>query len=192
MAKSTAKPKADLTPEDKDTAPTTSQSADEQQALDQLLAFDAETKPPVEFAPATPTSEPGVKKLLFPGDPRELQAHRLDRAPKNSKIVVTDVGAVLATPDGAEVTIADWQVKKESEDGKEQSVTVRGGTFSRGTTGRLPDGDTAHTLPIGSRVLKLGEQQFRATVPGEDGPVEFTGSRVNVLIAEITQHLQGK
>lgn len=160
------KPDVEVEGRDVNDVPSAVSAADAEQAFDALMDFDADTKPPLEFAPATPVSDPGKKVLVFRDSPRAKEAHRMDAAPTNSKVVLTEVGAVFASPEG---------------------------NNGRGITGRLADGDTAHTLPLGSRIVKLGPQRFRATIPQADvEPLEFTHERFNMLVAEMTHILHDR
>ena len=86
--------------------------------------------------------------------------HALDAAPVNSKLVKTDEGAFLATPD---------------------SVT------------RLPDGDPAHKLPEGAKILKRAADAYWSIQlsPAEDRPVLVTTTAMDAIAQFIPHFHEG-
>ena len=75
--------------------------ADQQQALDDVL-HDPEAAP-VALLPAVKRVDSRAR--LLPGDERCKYEHELDTAPRNSKIVRTERGAVIATPAGSKLLL---------------------------------------------------------------------------------------
>ena len=136
-------------------------SADEQQALDAMLDFDADTPAPPDFEPAPPEGFATAVRAqhLTKDDPRVKQAHALDTAPTNSKIVVTDRGAVLATPD----------VVKRLPDGDPAH--------------KLPRNVKIHKLGTGHFRASI------PTSDGPNETLE--GTRVNALIADVLSKVHG-
>lgn len=130
--------------------------ADEQQALDDMLHDPAAVAPTLR-----PVAERVDSKTpLRHDDERCAFAHDLDAAPRNSKIVRTDRGAVFATPDGSRL---------------------------------LTPFDPAQQLPRDVKIVKLGEGEFRASIPNEQGAFDYVnGATVIALIVDVLFQVHGE
>jgi hypothetical protein len=119
-------------------------AAEDAADLAEMAAVEATGEAPIPWvAPVEAAMEPVAAAV-----PDSL--HALDSAPVNSKIVVVDTGAIMATP--------DFEI-------------------------RLPDGDPAHALPIGARIIKRADGIYQSVQlsPAEDRPLLITATAADAI-----------